>query len=45
MSDALKTILNRRSIRNFKPEQVKDDELEVILQAGKSAPSAANQQS
>lgn len=45
MNEVLNTILNRRSIRNYKPEQIKDQELEAILEAGKFAPSAANQQS
>ncbi len=45
MSETIKTILSRRSIRNFKTEQIKDEELEAILQAGQYAPSARNQQS
>lgn len=45
MSETIKTILNRRSIRTYKPEQIKDEELEIILQAGQYAPSARNQQS
>lgn len=45
MSEIIKTILSRRSIRNFKPDQIKDEELETILQAGQYAPSARNQQS
>lgn len=45
MNETLKTILNRRSIRSYKPEQIKDEELYTILEAGKYAPSAMNQQS
>jgi nitroreductase len=45
MNEAIKTLLNRRSIRKFKPEQIKDDELHAVLEAGKYAPSGANQQS
>ncbi len=37
--------MNRRSIRNYKPEQIKEAELKVILDAGVNAPSAMNQQS
>ena len=45
MNEAIKNLLNRRSIRKFKPEQIKDDELNAVLEAGKYAPSGANQQS
>ncbi len=45
MSEVLGAIRNRRSIRVYKEEQIKDHELEIILEAGKYAPSAANQQS
>ena len=45
MNEAIKTLLNRRSIRKFKPEQIKDDELNAVLEAAKYAPSGANQQS
>lgn len=45
MSETLETIRNRRSIRAFKDEQIRDRDLETILEAGKYAPSAANQQS
>lgn len=44
MNDTIKTILNRRSIRKFRPEQLKAEELQVILEAGKYAPTAMNQQ-
>ena len=45
MNETMKTLLNRRSIRAYKPEQIKDEELQNILEAGKFAPSAMNQQS
>lgn len=44
MNDTMSTLLNRRSIRKFKPEQIKDEELNAVLEAGKYAPSGANQQ-
>lgn len=45
MNETIKTILNRRSIRSYKTEQIKDSELHKILEAGKFAPSAMNEQS
>jgi nitroreductase len=45
MNETIRTLLERRSIRKFKPEQIKDDELNAILKAGMYAPSGANQQS
>ena len=44
MSEVLSAILNRRSIRSFKQEQLKDSELNAIIEAGQFAPSAKNQQ-
>ncbi len=44
MNEVLKAIASRRSIRRFKPEQIKDDELHAILEAGLQAPSGANSQ-
>jgi nitroreductase len=40
INDTLETIKQRRSIRNFKVEQIKDEELEAILEAGMYAPYA-----
>ncbi|WP_197071771.1 nitroreductase family protein [Methanosarcina thermophila] len=34
---------NRRSIRSFKNEQIKDEELQLVLNAGIYAPSANDQ--
>ncbi len=45
MNETIRTLLERRSIRKFKPEQIREDELNVILEAGMYAPSGANQQS
>lgn len=43
MNETLKTIKQRRSIRSFKDEQIKEEELQAVLEAGLCAPSAANQ--
>jgi nitroreductase len=45
MNETLSVIKSRRSIKSFQPEQIKDTELEAILEAGTYAPSASNQQS
>ena len=39
------TILERRSVRSYAPQQITQDELETILEAGRFAPSGMNQQS
>jgi len=44
MNETIKTILNRRSIRTFLPEQIKESELKEIIGAGLYAPSAMNLQ-
>lgn len=44
MNETIETLLNRRSIRKYKPEQIKEEELNLILEAGKYAPSGGNQQ-
>lgn len=41
----LDNIKKRRSIRSYKEEQIKEEELQAILEAGLYAPSANNQQS
>lgn len=43
--EALEVLLNRRSIRKFKNEQIKDEELDLVLEAGKYAPTAMGLQS
>lgn len=43
-NDVLKAIRERRSIRRFKPEQVTDEELKTILEAGTWAPTGHGSQ-
>ena len=43
-NDFLKLIKSRRSCRHFKPEQVTDEELQAVLEAGTYAPSGHNLQ-
>lgn len=45
MNETIETLLNRRSIRKFKDEQVPMDVLEQILKCGTYAPSGKNMQS
>ncbi|MFX1296711.1 MAG: nitroreductase family protein [Promethearchaeota archaeon] len=40
----LEFLKNRRTIRNFKEKKVSDKEIEMILEAGRWAPSASNRQ-
>lgn len=44
MNEVLKVIRERRSTRMFKSEQIKDEEIKEILDAGIYAPSATNKQ-
>jgi nitroreductase len=44
MNETLKVIRSRRSIRDFKSEQVKREDLDSIVEAGLYAPSASNAQ-
>lgn len=44
-NETVTSVLNRRSTRVYAPEQIKDEELETIIQAGLYAPSAHNDQS
>jgi len=44
VNDTLKVIRNRRSIRDFKSEQLKPQDVESIIEAGLYAPSASNTQ-
>lgn len=41
----IENIMNRRSIRSYKPEQIKDTELRQIIECGINAPSGLNKQS
>lgn len=40
----LETIRRRRSVRKFKPEQITEEELSLIVEAGRYAPSGSNSQ-
>ncbi len=44
MNETIRTILERRSVRRYKPEQFPRADLDLILQAGLHAPSARNTQ-
>jgi nitroreductase len=44
MNEVLKAIAGRRSIRQYKEEQIKDTELKAILEAGLQAPSGHDSQ-
>lgn len=44
MNQVIENIKKRRSIRKFKTEQIKESELQEILEAAKFAPSAMNRQ-
>lgn len=44
MHTASNILLTRRSIRQYKPLQITDDQLNAILTAGLFAPSAMNEQ-
>jgi nitroreductase len=44
MSDAMGVIRSRRSVRAYLPEQIKDEQLKAILEAGIYAPSGQNTQ-
>jgi nitroreductase len=43
-NEVLRAIRERRSIRRFKAEQIKDDELKVVLDAGTWAPTGMGKQ-
>ncbi len=45
MMDALQCLKERRSVRAYKPEQIKENELNAILEAGKYAPTGRGAQS
>ena len=44
MNEILKVLTTRRSIRKFKPDQIKDAELNAVLEAGKYAPTGGGRQ-
>ncbi len=43
-SEAIEVLMNRRSVRKFKPDQIPDETLKVILDAGTYAPTARGDQ-
>ena len=43
-NEVLKALRERRSVRNFKPEQITDEELKTVLDAGTFAPTAMGRQ-
>jgi len=45
MNEVLKVLKERRSIRAFRPEPLKKEDLDAIVEAGLYAPSAKNLQS
>jgi len=44
MNNVLNTIKNRRTIRKFKPDPIDEEKLQMILEAGRWAPSFSNLQ-
>lgn len=45
MNEMMKVIMHRRAIRRFDPEQIEEEQLQEILEAGLYAPSAGGRQS
>lgn len=45
MNETLQILKNRRSCRNYKPDQITDEELNLILEAGTYAPTGKGLQS
>ena len=45
MNETIKNLLERRSCRKYKKEQIKDDDLNLILKAGEYAPTGMGMQS
>ncbi len=44
MNEVLNTIKNRRTIRKFKPDSIEEKKIQMILEAGRWAPSFSNLQ-
>lgn len=42
MNDVIKSLLERKSCKSYKKEQIPDEHLEIILKAGLAAPSGRN---
>lgn len=45
MNEVMKTLVSRRSVRSYLPEQIKEEELQQILEAGMYAASGMGKQS
>ena len=45
MNEVLSAIKSRRSVRNYSPDQIRQEHLDQIIEAGIYAPSAMNEQS
>ena len=45
MNDTIRTLLERRSVRSYRPDAVEEEKLQAILEAGLYAPSAMARQS
>lgn len=43
-NEAIEVLMNRRSVRKFKSEQITDEELKIVLEAGIYAPTGRNRQ-
>lgn len=44
MNETLKTLLERRSCRNFKPDMISEEELQAVIEAGTFAPNGKGMQ-
>ena len=44
MNETIKTILNHRSVRSYKPDPISDEKLDLIIQCAQMAPSSVNGQ-
>ncbi len=44
MNEVIKNIMERRSCRSYKPDKIKDEDLDLILEAGAWAPSGMDRQ-
>lgn len=44
MNETMKTILSRRSTRSYLPGQITDEQRDIIIEAGRWAPTARNEQ-
>lgn len=45
MNEAIRNMIARKSCRRYKPCQIKDEELDIVLKAGTYAPTGMNRQS